>query len=298
MEENKEKKTIKVGLSTFLFIIALIVICVMAFFIYKFYDDKTKANNEVNDLKNQVNTLQNTVNSLSGKNNAVVNNTSVSDNSSTKQVKKIDNDKEIVYTYYNKISSEYSYSLPYVNIDSEYANKINDEISKRKDEIEEILGKTSNPGFYATKYKSFINNNVLSLVIWKEFDGGTLSYTAYNMDIYTGKEITNKDLINSKNVSEATYLNALKESYKNKYLELYGTKEEWINRISRDNTTEEQKNREAEEYQNMYNYTVADKNISIESPIYLNGNGKLCNIATIYSLAGASRYSHEIELDF
>ena len=68
----EEKKVTKVSMSTFFLIIAIIVIGVMAFFIYKFNDDKTKANNEVADLKNQVTNLQNTVNLLNAKNNAVV----------------------------------------------------------------------------------------------------------------------------------------------------------------------------------------------------------------------------------
>ena len=98
MEENKEKKVTKVSMSTCLFICSLIIICVMAFFIYKFYDDKTKANNEVTDLKNQVSNLQNTVNSLNAKNNAVADNTNSATTNDEKNTTTIDSNKSYSYS--------------------------------------------------------------------------------------------------------------------------------------------------------------------------------------------------------
>jgi len=35
---------------------------------------------------------------------------------------------------------------------------------------------------------------------------------------------------------------------------------------------------------------------SLSAPMYLNGEGKLCIIARIYALAGASYYDHILEL--
>lgn len=60
----EEKKSIKISLSTFFLILAIIVIIIMGYFIYKFYNDKENANNQVVTLNNQVNKLEGTVNSL------------------------------------------------------------------------------------------------------------------------------------------------------------------------------------------------------------------------------------------
>ena len=92
----EEKKPTKVSLSTFFLLIAIIAMVVMGVFIYKFNDDKNKANNEVADLKNQVSNLQNKINTLenqneASRNNAAVDNTSVNNaaNSVTNNVGEI-----------------------------------------------------------------------------------------------------------------------------------------------------------------------------------------------------------------
>ena len=60
----EEKKSIKVSLSTFFLIVAIIVIGVMGYFIYKLNDDKTKATEQVSELNNQIKSLENSVSSL------------------------------------------------------------------------------------------------------------------------------------------------------------------------------------------------------------------------------------------
>ena len=62
----EEKKAIKISLSTFLLILAIIVIIIMGYFIYKLNNDKELANNKVIQLNNQVSGLENTVNNLQG----------------------------------------------------------------------------------------------------------------------------------------------------------------------------------------------------------------------------------------
>ena len=277
MEENKEKKEIRVKLSTVLFIVLLVAVAVMAFFIYKLNDDNMKLKDQLNNKPDIVNTTPNT-NTVSNDVNTN-SNTNASNVAQTKKVNKIDNEKELVYTSFNEITSDYSYSLPFINIDSTDAKKINAEIES----------KFKTKSGYAIKYVSYVNDNVLSLVISNEFDGGFIEYFSYNIDIYTGKALSNKDLISLKNITETTYLSKLKEAYKNKYIKMYGTK---------DKISNGQSGITLEEYQAQYDKTVADKNISIETPLYLNSNGKLCNIGRIYSLAGADAYNYEIELDF
>lgn len=70
----EEKKTIKISLSTFFLILAIIAICVMGFFIYKLNDEKTTTTEQVSQLNNQIANLEDTVKSLQEENNNVSNN--------------------------------------------------------------------------------------------------------------------------------------------------------------------------------------------------------------------------------
>ncbi len=68
MEENK---VTKISLSTFLLIIAMIIIAVMGFFIYKLNSEKNIEIKKSADLQTQVNDLNSTVNSLQSKMNTI-----------------------------------------------------------------------------------------------------------------------------------------------------------------------------------------------------------------------------------
>ena len=57
-----EKKPLKISLSTFFLILAIIVIVVMGFFMYKLYNEKSIATQEIADLNTEVSNLQSTVN--------------------------------------------------------------------------------------------------------------------------------------------------------------------------------------------------------------------------------------------
>lgn len=77
----EEKNATKISLSTFLLLIAVIIIAVMGYFIYKLNNDKTTAVQKSTELQAQVNSLSGTVNDLQGK----INNISETINSNQKQ---------------------------------------------------------------------------------------------------------------------------------------------------------------------------------------------------------------------
>lgn len=62
----EERKTVKISLSTFFLILAIIVIVIMVYFIYKFYNEKRMATEQVTDLNNQVSNLESTIDKLKG----------------------------------------------------------------------------------------------------------------------------------------------------------------------------------------------------------------------------------------
>ena len=63
----EEKKVTKISLSTFFLILAIIVIVIMAIFMYKFYNEKIEANEKTAELQTQVSNLNGTVSNLQGK---------------------------------------------------------------------------------------------------------------------------------------------------------------------------------------------------------------------------------------
>ena len=79
----EEKKTIKISLSTFFLLLALIAIVVMAIFMYKFYDDKKKADQKSSNLENQLSNLNETVKDLNDKISNTSNTNEVSNSNNT-----------------------------------------------------------------------------------------------------------------------------------------------------------------------------------------------------------------------
>lgn len=71
----KEQETGKVNLTIALFVIVLIIMLVIAYFIYNIYTDKKALDEKIQELGNTVSSLQNTVNTLETPNNANTNNT-------------------------------------------------------------------------------------------------------------------------------------------------------------------------------------------------------------------------------
>lgn len=72
----EEKQTLKISLSTFCLIIALIAIIVMGYFTYKLYNKKQTSINEINELNNQVSNLEETIKGLQEELETVSNETS------------------------------------------------------------------------------------------------------------------------------------------------------------------------------------------------------------------------------
>ena len=123
-------------------------------------------------------------------------NTIASEENQVKKINKKEEEKEIVYTSYSKESSEYSYAVPYININSEDVEKINEEIKNEfMSLIEEALQNEkegSSIVLNEVKYNSYLNDNILSVIISGAYQGGDYkNYKVYNVDIYTGKSITN-----------------------------------------------------------------------------------------------------------
>lgn len=281
----EEKKEVKVSLGTVICIFIILVLIVALVVMYLYYNDKLSFNNE--NIANNIN-----INS-----NEVI-------ETEVKKVNKFYEDKEIVYSSYEKYSSEYSYSVPAININSTEVNRINKEIEEYyMPLINEILQNEKEGVAIDTtsiKYNSYINDNILSLVISLLTPYDSTFYKVYNVDIYTGETVSNSELISLKNITETDFLNKLKISYKEKFISKYGSKDEYIKNIRKNSGikwTEEQIQEQVKLYEELLEGTISEENCSIKNPIFLNENGEISAVAWIYSMVGADAYYHIVDIN-
>lgn len=134
-----------------------------------------------------------------------------------KNIKKLDNSKEIVYSAVSKTISGNTYEYPCINIDSADVATINAEIKKR-------FGFSANMNAsnyydqvgYETEeisYSYTINKSVLSVLVWS---GGNETITAntYNVDLQTLSKISSEDLIKQYNASKDEVITKATEAVK------------------------------------------------------------------------------------
>ncbi|MBQ8234106.1 MAG: hypothetical protein IJZ36_00805 [Bacilli bacterium] len=215
------------------------------------------------------------------------------------KIKKIDETKEVVYDSFTYSSSAFKVSLPYININSNDANKINKEIDNLKKVVQKSIDEyeQGSPSIKDVKYYTYINNNILSVVIINQLYGDVINYNVYNIDIYQGTIINNSNLLNTSKINQIEFLNGLKEIYKSKFISLYGTKEEYENSLKTNefNYTSDEINELKEKYDDGFKNTTSYDNITLDIPMYLDSNNKVNIIATIYSLEG-TLYYYNIEV--
>lgn len=140
----EEKKAIKISLSTFLLIIAVIAICVMGYFIYKFNDDKTKATEQISQLNSKIALLENDktllkeevenkqteLNNKEKNEKENINTNNISQNTTnnnivTKEVEKQLNVKDVIALGYNQVAvliNGNAYVIPVQDRDNNYDN--------------------------------------------------------------------------------------------------------------------------------------------------------------------------------
>ena len=102
----EEKKVTKISLSTFFLILAVIVIFIMGYFVYKFYNQKETESKKSIQLQAQVNSLNGTVGELQGK----IDNISSTINSNSKIENTTSNDHTISKGATNNETKTYLYS--------------------------------------------------------------------------------------------------------------------------------------------------------------------------------------------
>lgn len=140
-----------------------------------------------------------------------------------------DPQKEIVYSFYTSCTDEYGrkFDFPYININSDNITKLNNDIYNWATSI--ILPLDFYTEYESAKYKYYLNDDVLTIIIEALHGYGGESGFHFNIDVNTGEFISNTEILqkngidieNIPNVKEKLlnsqtpnyYYNTLKEYY-------------------------------------------------------------------------------------
>lgn len=191
------------------------------------------------------------------------------------KIQKIKQDENLVYTNYTKEEKnekhEINVNLPYININNEETDNFNKEIENTfKGKAEEILKDSNQNIIYIVKYKAYVENNILSLVIYSDLKQNTSAQRVivqtFNFDLKENKKLTLEDIIDSFDLKKADVQNKIntdiqKEQKKSEDLIKLG-----YNIFSRDINSDIYKVENASEY------FVYNNNIYI---IFAYGNNKM-----------------------
>ena len=191
------------------------------------------------------------------------------------KIQKIKQDENLVYTNYTNEEKnekhEIDVNLPYININNEETDNFNKEIENTfKGKAEEILKDSNQNIIYIVKYKAYVENNILSLVIYSDLKQNTSAQRVivqtFNFDLKENKKLTLEDIIDSFDLKKADVQNKIntdiqKEQKKSEDLIKLG-----YNIFSRDINSDIYKVENASEY------FVYNNNIYI---IFAYGNNKM-----------------------
>lgn len=140
-------------------------------------------------------------------------------------ITKINSKEDLIYTWVSKESKidnayELKLNIPRVNISNTAVERFNEKIKELYvNKANDIIRSKSN-AIYTVEYMSYINTNILSLVIKSTLKEGNnpqrVIVQTYNYNLSTNEEVTFNQLLEIKGIKESTFensvLNKVKES--------------------------------------------------------------------------------------
>ena len=188
-------------------------------------------------------------------------------------IRKVNNDQEIVYTYYQKAENkENSYdinlNIPYINIDNETIVAYNEEIKQTYEKKAENTLQTENENIiYTLQYEATIENDILSLIIRANLKEGSraqrLIIQTFNYDLKNNKEISLAEMIELKQLNQREVQSKIDEEIASEQKRVEDLRSLGYGIFERDSENEMYK------IENSQEFFVKDGNIYI---IYAYGN--------------------------
>ena len=174
------------------------------------------------------------------------------------KITKIKEDMEVVVTAYTKEEQGENYSInlkiPYFNVKSEEAVKINKEIqSTFVNKVESVSSsKSENSIIYNVKYKAYIHKNILSLAILSELkeenSNQRIIIQTYNYNLSENKLVTIGEIIQNKNIDVTQANKNIKETIDSSQSENIKLKELGYEVDLRNSDSEEYKIQNADQF--------------------------------------------------
>lgn len=135
-------------------------------------------------------------------------------------VKKLDNNNELVYTAYSSsetVEGKYmiDVNIPVINIEGEVVNEYNSITqSVFVDKINAVISNSSVYTIYNLDYISYVNNNILSLAIMATIKEGNnpqrIIVQTYNYNLATGENVTLDDILEDRDIEKSVVENKIK----------------------------------------------------------------------------------------
>ena len=198
------------------------------------------------------------------------------ENNSSYEVKEIDKHKAIVYTNYENTDKsannyEMNVNLPYINIKNQSVQDYNENIKNIfQAKAEEVLKSTNSNVIYTVKYEAYIENNILSLIIYSDLKQDSsaqrIIVQTFNFNLETNKELTLEDIIKIYELDEKTVQDKIDNEIKTEEKKAEDLKALGYNVFTRDTKSDMYKIKNATEF------FVHNNNLYI---IYAYGNDKL-----------------------
>ncbi len=192
----------------------------------------------------------------------------------------MDMEGELVLSTEETITSygvECKYSIPQINCGSEDALKINAEINEVYGKIVEEARQAAEEDVSYHWYQidwsvSSSDYYRFTLIIECLGDGDYVSYSVYNFDGLTGKQVTNEEVVEEAGLTESKFL-ALVETIVEEQTEAnFGS-------MTGDDF-----------YREILAEVTSDEEINMDMPMFINEDGELCVITGIGTPAGACVY--------
>ena len=185
-------------------------------------------------------------------------------------------DDEIVNEEYDYVV-ESSYHVPQIDDDTPGAAEINSEIAAVYGGlVERSLNEIKQgelTGCASITYEAYQSGDIFSLVLLcTEYFEGYEEYGTYNYDTREGVRLGNEKVLEKKGLTGEEYLSALRRAavkyYDNLYFNQWDEMGEWCL---------------AGAYQERRAFTVSERNITMDLPLYIDNSGKLHTIVPIGS---------------
>lgn len=195
--------------------------------------------------------------------------------------------REENYTYTDKVGNTYDIDMriPSINIDSNDAKAVNDEInntySELFDNLENSIATGTSTFIFGLDYDYWECEDILSVMITTKYDGGSINIKAYSFDLANGKHMNNDEIVEKLGMNKDDVLEQLRNCTDSAHREAFDFFEG-----------------EDDAMREMYNSALADSksDSNLEQSQYLVQDDFLCSVVNMYTLAGSGQAQRVVRI--